>query len=282
MGLKEILNNWKINVTICSIPSILLLYQFSQDTKSNFNLIENIVIGFVIGLFILGFYQLIFRLVLEVMKSNSDYLKRLREDPALITLNPDYKDEFNLLRINGIFYDPVLNKKRGKYVGYSDSILINIPGTILEEQLPKSISKYGTLSINRYGTNSETKERKDIVLDLLQKIKKNPEQIEKIIQELYESIIISYHKDILQKRKNKSKYIQEAEKQVFGKTKKRITLTETQKFSVFEKYGHQCVLCNASEGLHIHHKDGDPSNNDSSNLLLLCGVCHKKAHMKVR
>lgn len=31
---------------------------------------------------------------------------------------------------------------------------------------------------------------------------------------------------------------------------------------------------------HIHHLDKDPTNNDLSNLILLCSSCHRKVHLK--
>ena len=31
---------------------------------------------------------------------------------------------------------------------------------------------------------------------------------------------------------------------------------------------------------HIHHKDGDPTNNNLSNLMVLCAKCHKNKHTK--
>ena len=51
---------------------------------------------------------------------------------------------------------------------------------------------------------------------------------------------------------------------------------------MFRKYNSCCCLCgwgeiNKSTGstpLDLHHKDGDSTNNDESNLLLLCPNCH--------
>lgn len=54
------------------------------------------------------------------------------------------------------------------------------------------------------------------------------------------------------------------------------------KESVYSKYDSECAICGRNEGLHIHHKDTDSKNNKISNLILLCGVCHKKIHMNVR
>ena len=77
---------------------------------------------------------------------------------------------------------------------------------------------------------------------------------------------------------------EEAEKRFYGKVKenKRAPISENDKEIIFNKFGNECIICRRTEGLHIHHKDHNPSNNKLDNLLLLCGVCHKKIHMKVR
>ncbi|MCH8004275.1 MAG: HNH endonuclease [Nanoarchaeota archaeon] len=76
---------------------------------------------------------------------------------------------------------------------------------------------------------------------------------------------------------------EEAEKRVFGKvSNKRIPISEQDKEIIFKKFNNKCSVCNKAEGLHIHHKDKNPKNNRMDNLIVLCGVCHKKIHMKVR
>lgn len=45
-----------------------------------------------------------------------------------------------------------------------------------------------------------------------------------------------------------------------------------------ERHGEICQVCGAEENIHVHHKDGDPSNDDISNLIPLCVGCHRKAH----
>jgi len=35
--------------------------------------------------------------------------------------------------------------------------------------------------------------------------------------------------------------------------------------------------CGGTSGLEFHHIDGDPSNHDPANILLLCAVCHDRA-----
>lgn len=40
----------------------------------------------------------------------------------------------------------------------------------------------------------------------------------------------------------------------------------------------RCEVCSKHRGLHVHHKDYDPLNNDPSNLMTLCSSCHRRAH----
>ena len=63
---------------------------------------------------------------------------------------------------------------------------------------------------------------------------------------------------------------------------KRVAISEKDKELIFNKFNNECAICSRKEGLHIHHKDHNPSNNRMDNLIVLCGVCHKKIHMKVR
>ena len=63
---------------------------------------------------------------------------------------------------------------------------------------------------------------------------------------------------------------------------KRVVISEKDKELIFNKFNNECAICSGKEGLHIHHKDHNPSNNRMNNLIVLCGVCHKKIHMKVR
>lgn len=57
-------------------------------------------------------------------------------------------------------------------------------------------------------------------------------------------------------------------------------------FSAYRKlalnhYGKQCSLCGYSDerALEVHHRDKDRSNNDISNLEVLCSNCHKLQHL---
>lgn len=42
-----------------------------------------------------------------------------------------------------------------------------------------------------------------------------------------------------------------------------------------------CNVCGTSEGLVVHHINGDRSDNGLENLVPLCGSCHKKVHRAV-
>jgi 5-methylcytosine-specific restriction endonuclease McrA len=87
----------------------------------------------------------------------------------------------------------------------------------------------------------------------------------------------------IKERERKRKLREKAEKKLYGKKKTtRVNIPSDEKEMILSKFNNQCVVCNQTEGLHIHHKDHNPSNNKMENLVVLCGVCHKKAHMKVR
>lgn len=45
-----------------------------------------------------------------------------------------------------------------------------------------------------------------------------------------------------------------------------------------DEHGRRCANCGASEGIEVHHRDGDRSNNEVSNLLPLCRHCHRRLH----
>ncbi len=52
------------------------------------------------------------------------------------------------------------------------------------------------------------------------------------------------------------------------------------KLRVIELCGSKCQRCEYSkvEILHVHHKDRNHSNNDTSNLELICPNCHYEEH----
>jgi 5-methylcytosine-specific restriction endonuclease McrA len=51
--------------------------------------------------------------------------------------------------------------------------------------------------------------------------------------------------------------------------------------TVLERDGDQCVICGNNDGLHIHHIDTDPTNDDPANLVTLCSFCHARAHAEL-
>lgn len=50
---------------------------------------------------------------------------------------------------------------------------------------------------------------------------------------------------------------------------------------VLDRDCHRCVICDTGEGLHIHHIDRDPTNDDLPNLVTLCAFCHARAHAEL-
>lgn len=42
----------------------------------------------------------------------------------------------------------------------------------------------------------------------------------------------------------------------------------------------ECAECGTTEGLHVHHVDRNPENNDPANLMTLCASCHLKLHWR--
>ncbi len=51
---------------------------------------------------------------------------------------------------------------------------------------------------------------------------------------------------------------------------------------VLERDGHCCVVCGRTEELHIHHIDGDNTNDRPENLVTLCEHCHARVHTELR
>lgn len=43
----------------------------------------------------------------------------------------------------------------------------------------------------------------------------------------------------------------------------------------------KCEMCGGTETLHVHHKDGDVTNNAIKNLQVLCVKCHNKEHARM-
>src|SRR3989338_7439916 len=111
--------------------------------------------------------------------------------------------------------------------------------------------------------------------------KKQKKMIKEELKELEEHMVqkeMINLKEVGVKRNIREK----AEKRLHGRVKsQRIAIREIDKEAIFRKFENKCAICGEVEGLHIHHKDKNPTNNREDNLIVLCGVCHKKIHMKV-
>ena len=44
----------------------------------------------------------------------------------------------------------------------------------------------------------------------------------------------------------------------------------------------KCEICGSTSNIDVHHKDGNRTNNNPENLVLLCRSCHMKEHRKTR
>ena len=60
--------------------------------------------------------------------------------------------------------------------------------------------------------------------------------------------------------------------------KKRTKLPKTLEKRVFQEAGSKCAFCPECEvvALQVHHIDDAPSNNEFTNLILVCATCHAK------
>lgn len=47
-----------------------------------------------------------------------------------------------------------------------------------------------------------------------------------------------------------------------------------------ELLGENCQLCNSDKHVHLHHKDNNPKNNETTNWQRLCASCHRLIHSK--
>lgn len=50
---------------------------------------------------------------------------------------------------------------------------------------------------------------------------------------------------------------------------------------IVERDGYRCRICGkdgVESKLNVHHIDWDRSNNEDSNMVTLCGVCHRAVH----
>ena len=56
---------------------------------------------------------------------------------------------------------------------------------------------------------------------------------------------------------------------------------KTYRKTALEMFKYTCKSCGkVDRRLHVHHIDGNNKNNDPSNWMILCPLCHKRVHMK--
>lgn len=55
-------------------------------------------------------------------------------------------------------------------------------------------------------------------------------------------------------------------------------MSEDYRQKALEHHGDVCQVCEATEDILVHHRDGDRTNNELSNLIPLCAGCHGKVH----
>ena len=59
-------------------------------------------------------------------------------------------------------------------------------------------------------------------------------------------------------------------------------MTATYREKYFSQNDRECANCGSCSSLHVHHKDGDATNDEIENLIALCDSCHRKVHMGAR
>lgn len=124
----------------------------------------------------------------------------------------------------------------------------------------------------------------DVLVNNKNDLGKTYKELTKMANRRTKEMIVQKKMEEIDKDEEEMKLWDEAERRLYGKVKrtKRKQIPDIKKDSIFKKYEDKCAICGATEGLHIHHKDNNPKNNRTDNLIVLCGVCHKKIHMKVR
>jgi hypothetical protein len=55
-------------------------------------------------------------------------------------------------------------------------------------------------------------------------------------------------------------------------------MTATHRQVCFRHHGEACRVCDRSDNVVVHHRDGDATNDSPENLVPLCQSCHKHVH----
>lgn len=69
---------------------------------------------------------------------------------------------------------------------------------------------------------------------------------------------------------------------ITGVKKLRIPITQKTRVYIYERAEYRCEHCDNDICEQIHHKDGNPANNEYSNLMAVCYRCHKTLDQYVR
>jgi len=93
---------------------------------------------------------------------------------------------------------------------------------------------------------------------------------------------LSYHKHRIERRtKLRERYATDLEYKQKHRKNSRDTVYGGNRIPALERAGYSCEVCSyvkVPEILHVHHKDRNRSNNDLSNLQVLCPNCHCEIH----
>jgi 5-methylcytosine-specific restriction endonuclease McrA len=62
----------------------------------------------------------------------------------------------------------------------------------------------------------------------------------------------------------------------------RVSIPTAVKREIMIEASYRCAVprCMSALAIDVHHIDGDPANNDPSNLIALCPTCHSAFHRK--
>jgi len=174
-----------------------------------------------------------------------------------------FEDEYELLQYRNLKYDYSFNEKYE-----NESYEIYLPDC-------------GASGICH--KKDKSKKYSCDIKKVFERIIKNNFDAEKTLGEIEEEIEYKLQVDNLKEKERGRKIRENAEKDFYGRVKsKRDNISLDKRKDILRRFNNRCVICDREEGLHIHHKDNNPKNNLPENLIVLCWVCHKKAHMKVR